>query len=141
MIICIILWLVWLYIQKTVKTNEEKYNNNDLINTLSSALLVLNIILTLITIYNSVSTPPHYKEFKDSVQEVMELNTPVITDCKVSKNIVKIYVNQSYWSQLSTSEKVDTRQRIKVTIQTIAENSGYITNNKKVNVKFYNTGD
>ena len=95
-------------------------------------------IMVIVIIIDKAKPSPQYEDFKTSIDSVMELNKPIVFEHKTTKKAVKIYFNSILWKEMSTSERVNAKQRLNTVVQTVGHNSGYIPKDKKINVIFYN---
>ena len=137
-IFVLILWLIFPYAKNVINKMDDEEKKTEMLYALSilqKVYLVFSIIIVLFSLL-SMKPKPHYDEFKANVEQVMELNKPVVYECKVTTTKVKVHLNNVIWSQMSVSEKVNTKQRIRVTINNIGVNTGYIKENEEINVIF-----
>lgn len=95
-------------------------------------------IMVIVIIIDKAKPSPKYEDFKSSIDSVMELNKPIVFKHKTTKKAVKIYFNSILWKDMSASERVNVKQHLNTTVQTVGHNSGYIPEDKKINVIFYN---
>lgn len=141
LIFCIILWIVFFYEARKIKKYESDPERSEFakrMKPLRKWLLIILAPLTIVALLTSSKPNPNYDEFKQNVHEVMILNKPVVFKSKVNHKTVKIYFNEYTWKEMSHSERIEAKQRLENVVYTIGINSGYITENEKLNVIFYN---
>ncbi len=112
---------------------EEKVYTIRLINKIFLGFI---IALFIFTIAGAAKPNPQYDEFKTSIDNVMELNKPIVFKHKTTKNNVTIYLNSVLWDEMSASERVNKQQRLKVVVQPVGQKTRYISENEEITVIF-----
>lgn len=135
-VLCIFLLILYFAINRKIKKSESEHDIQTYKLT-NKIIIVAIIIFILIKFINVFYSSPEYKDFNNSVNEVMELNKPLVYKCKVQKNrTIKVYLNPYALKELSISERIDAKQKIETTINTIAKNTGYLKAKEKMTVIF-----